>query len=196
MEENKKSYLESDFVQNFLNVYTANGGSKTRDEMLSRTVGSNGDEVGARFTLDGKIHIKENTINGVKQTYIILSTKEGKELSLMSLMGVSSLTGYIFTGSVPTQHLDDANAVIDSVVNPTAGRTIKVSETWQPPTRNLLTLAGMIAEGDLDLTGKVVTYLGTAAKPYTAKKDGTDLSGENYRSGMLRAIVTKLWSVR
>lgn len=189
----KMKFNESEFVKDFLKVYAANGGSKSEDEMLKRTVGNNGYTIGQQFTLTGKIEIKENTINGVKQTYIVLPTKEGVELSLMSLMGVSSLKGYDLENEVTIEYGTKQN---------TKTRTTKselledfdFTMCFQPPTRNFLEFVGMIAEGAYDLTGKTATYLGTAVKPTVSKKKG-EMNGEKFDAEMKRAIETKLWSI-
>lgn len=189
----KRNFAESEFIKNFLTTYAANGGSKTADEMLKRTIGNNGYALGQEFTLTGDIVVKENEINGTKQTYLVLTTEEGVELSLMSLMGVSSLKGYDLENEVTIEY---------KVKNDKKSRTVKSAliagfdfeQVWKPASRVFLELADMIHAGDIDLRGKTATYLGVAVKPITAKKKG-ESNGEKFEEGYSRAIETRLWSI-
>lgn len=189
----KRNFSESEFIKGFLATYAQNGGSKTADEMLKRTVGNNGYALGQEFTLTGDIVVKENEINGTKQTYLVLTTEEGVELSLMALMGVSSLKGYDLENEVTVEY---------KVKNDKKSRTVKSELTadftfdnvWKPASRVFLELADMIHSGDLDLKGKTATYLGVAVKPITAKKKG-ESNGEKFDEGYARAIETRLWSI-
>jgi len=191
--QNKMKFTDSEFVKNFLAVYTANGGTKTEAEMLNRTVGNNGYTLGQTFTFTGEIEVKENDINGVKQTYIVLPTEEGTELSLMTLMGVSSLKGYDLENPVTIEFKSgtkkDSRTTKSDLIE-----DFDFGQVWQPKTRNFLELAGMIAEGEINLKGQTATYLGIAVKPITAKKSG-ESNGEKFDKDYKRAIETRLWSV-
>lgn len=190
--ENKK-FLENEFVKSFLAVYEKSHNAEQVEKLKERTVGNNGYAIGQTFTLTGEIATKENKINGMTQVYIILKTKEGAELSLMSLMGVSSLNGYKFDKAYPVEfEVDDEKKTRE--VQSTMPKE-HFSKAWVIPTRNLLELASMIADGSFPVKDKKVTFLGTAVKPYTAKKDG-EQNGEIYKEGYARAIETKIWSVK
>jgi hypothetical protein len=196
MEDNKR-FIESQFVKDFLSVYAANGGKKTEAELLAKNVGNNGYVIGQEFTLTGDIKTATSEINGAKQTYIVLTTEEGTELSLQTLMGVSSLKGYVFGEDVVIEFdgKDENNEAVKKSRKVRADfDKNRFDEVWMPATRNLLTLAGMIAEKHINLTGKTATYLGTAVKPITAKKKG-ESNGEKYNVFYARAIETKLWSI-
>lgn len=190
--ENKK-FLENEFVKSFLAVYEKHHDAKQVAKLKERTVGNNGYTIGQVFTLTGEIATKENEINGVTQVYIILKTKEGAELSLMSLMGISSLSGYKFDKAYPVDFDIDGEKKTREVQSTMPEKDF--AKAWVIPTRNLLELASMIADGSLSLTDKKVTFLGTAVKPYTAKKDG-EQNGESYQAGYNRAIESKIWSVK
>ena len=191
--QNKMKFTDSEFVKNFLAVYTANGGAKTEAEMLNRTVGNNGYTLGQTFTFTGEIKVKENDIDGVKQTYIVLPTEEGTELSLMALMGVSSLKGYDLENEVTIEFKNgtknESRTTKSDLID-----GFEFSQVWQPKTRNFLELAGMIAEGEINLKGQTATYLGIAVKPIVAKKAG-ESNREKFVAGMRRAIETRLWSI-
>lgn len=190
--ENKK-FLENEFVKSFLAVYEQHHDAKEVAKLKERIVGNNSYSVGQTFTLTGEIATKENNINGVTQVYIILKTKEGIELSLMSLMGVSSLNGYKFDKAYTVEFDIDDDKHTREVQSTMPEKDFK--QAWAIPTRNLLELAAMIADGTLPLKDKKVTFLGTAVKPYTAKTDGKQ-NGEEYKAGYARAIETKIWSVK
>jgi hypothetical protein len=190
--ENKK-FLENEFVKSFLAVYEQHHDAKEVAKLKERTVGTNGYTVGQIFTLTGEIATKTNEINGTTQVYLILKTKEGAELSLMSLMGVSSLNGYKFDKAYPVEFDVDDEKKTREVKSTMPEKDF--SKAWTIPTRNLLELAAMIADGSLPLADKKVTYLGTAVKPYHAKDDGKQ-NGEEYKAGYARAIETKIWSVK
>lgn len=191
MEDNKR-FIESDFVKGFMAVYEEAKGKDAADKMLTRTVGNNGYVVGQEFTLTGDIKTVTNEINGTKQVYIVLPTKEGTELSLMSLMGVSSLKGYDLENEVEINFIGADKAKETRRVK--SDFTADFDDVWKPASRNLLELAGMIAEKAVNLTGKKATFLGTAVKPIITKKKG-ESNGEKFEVGYKRAIETKLWSI-
>lgn len=193
MEKNKKNYQENELVKNFLADYKTDKGD---DYDTTRTAGNNGYSVGQSFTLTGEIDYKRNTINGAKSVYWYLVTEEGAELSLMSLMGVSSPKGYCVdnTKEFSVEFLNSNKKKDSRNVSATVESDFDFSDVWQPPTRNILDLAGMIAEGDLNLKGKTITYLGTIVKEFTAKKDSVQ-NGETVKEGYKRVIETRLWSM-
>lgn len=191
---NKKNYLENDLVKKFLADYK---NAKGKDYDQTRIVGNNGYSVGQSFKLTGEIEYKDNEINGTKSVYWVLHAEGGVELSLMSLMGVSSLKGYCTdnTKEFPVEFYNAKTKDKDTrTVTATVESNFDFEDVWQPPTRNLLDLAGMIAEGDLNLKGKTITYLGTVVKPFTAKKD-SEQNGEKVKEGYKRVIETRLWSM-
>ena len=191
MDDNKR-FIESEFVKGFMAVYEESKGKDAADKMLTRTVGNNGYVVGQEFTLTGDIKTATNEINGTKQVYIVLPTKEGTELSLMSLWGVSSLKGFDLENEVEINFIGADKAKETRKVK--SDFTADFDDVWKPASRNLLELAGMIAEKAVNLTGKKATFLGTAVKPIIAKKKG-ESNGEKFEVGYKRAIETKLWSI-
>ena len=196
MEDNKR-FIESQFVKDFKAIYEEVNGKEKLEALEKRNVGNNGYVVGQEFTLTGDIKTATSEINGVKQVYIALTTKEGTELSLQTLMGVSSLKGYVFDTDVEIEFdgKDENNNIVKKTRKVRADfDKNSFDQVWMPESRNLLTMAGMIAEKHINLTGKTVTYLGTAVKPITAKKKG-EQNGEKYKEGYARAIETKLWSI-
>jgi hypothetical protein len=192
--DNKKNYLDNELIAKFLVDYkTATG--KEYDQ--TRTLGNNGYQLGQSFTLTGEINYKTNEINGSKTVYWYLTTEEGTDLSLMSLMGVSSLKGYSVDSNeeFPVEFYNgktkdkETRMVRAEVVN-----DFDFDNVWQPASRHFLTLIGMIIEGDLELKGKTATFLGTAVRPFTAKKDSTQ-NGEKVKEGYQRVMETRLWNV-
>lgn len=196
MDDNKR-FIESQFVTDFKAIYEQVNGKEKLEALEKRNVGNNGYVIGQEFTLTGDIKAATNEINGAKQVYIVLTTKEGTDLSLQALMGVSSLKGYVFDTDVDVEFdgKDENNAVVKKVRKVRSDFDKNAfGSVWMPETRNLLTLAGMIAEKHINLTGKTATFLGTAVKPITAKKKG-EQNGEKFKEFYARAIETKLWSI-
>lgn len=195
MEENKR-FIESEFVKDFLKNYEEINGKDKAEKLAERNVGNNGYSLNQTFTLTGDIKTVKNKINGVNAVYIALTTKEGTDLSLQALMGVSSLKGYVFGEDVEVEFTtgkdNEGNPVKKTRKVKSDFSAAKFDSVWTPKTRNLLELAGRIAEKDVDLTNKEVQYLGTAVKPFVAKKKG-EQNGEKYEQGYVRVIETKLW---
>ena len=192
---NKKDYSKNELIQKFLTDYKDARG-KEYDQ--NRIVGNNGYSVGQSFKLTGEIEYKTIEINETKSVYWVLLAEGGVELSLMSLMGVSSLKGYCTDNKkeFPVEFYNTKTKDKDTrTVTATVDTKFDFEDVWQPPTRNLLELAGMIAEGDLNLKGKTVTYLGTVVKDFTAKKD-SEQNGEKVKEGYKRVIETRLWSIK
>lgn len=194
METNKKNYSENEFVKAFIAEYEKHHTADQVAKLKDRVVGNNGFVLGQTFTLTGEIKTASREINGTTQVYIILPTKEGTELSLMSLMGVSSLKGYIANGSAVAVEFDANGEKKTREVKSELVQNFNFDYVWKPASRNLLELAGMIAEGDVVLANKKVTFLGTAVKPFNAKSSG-EQNGESYSEGYTRAIETKLWKI-
>lgn len=192
--ENKKNYQENEFVKGFLAEYEKHHTADQVTKLKERVVGNNGFTLGQQFTLTGEITTASRDINGTTQVYIILPTKEGTELSLMSLMGVSSLKGYVANGESVNVEFDANGDKKTREVKCELVANFNFDHVWKPASRNLLELAGMIAEGDVALANKKVTFLGTAVKAFVAKKDG-EQNGESYSEGYTRAIETRLWKI-
>lgn len=192
---NKKNSNENELITKFLADYkTARG--KEYDQ--NRTVGNNGYSVGQSFTLTGELIYETNEINGIKSVYWVLLAENGVKLSLMGLMGVSSLKGYCIdnTTEIPVEFYNSKTKTKEiRTVKATVESDFDFADVWQPPTRNLLDLVSMILNGELNLKGKTVTYLGTVVKEFTSKKD-TEQNGERIKEGYKRAIETRLWSMK
>jgi hypothetical protein len=193
MAENKKSYLENEVIKKFMEAYKACHTDKEVEKLESRNVGNNGYYIGQTFTLTGEVEWKENKINDETQVYWYLTTQEGAELSLQSLMGISSLKGYLLEGSTEVEFVDGNDKKSRTVTAEVKAGTNEKS-LWTPKSRHFLTEVQNILEGRESLEGKTVTFLGTAVKPIEAKKSGKQ-NGETYEKGYKRAIETKLWSV-
>ena len=194
METNKKNYFENEYVKSFVAEYEKHHTAEQVAKLKDRTVGNNGFTLGQTFTLTGEIKTASREINGTTQVYIILPTKEGTELSLMSLMGISSLKGYEANDGIVNVEFDVNGEKKTREVKSELVNNFNFDNVWKPASRNLLELAGMIAEGDVALANKKATFLGTAVKKFTAKQGG-EQNGESYSEGYTRAIETKLWKI-
>ena len=172
---------------------------KTRAEALGRTVdleaekrvGSNGYNIGQVFTLDGSLKIAEvrrgTEVTGV---FLALGTKEGVDLSLQSLMGLSSLRGYELEGEADdsTGNHYDAEVAKDVKKDFVGWRNI--------PTRDLYEMAARIEAGEIKIADKKITYKGRVFRKWVARTAGTDLTtGQAYAEGDERVSRVQLWQV-
>ena len=191
--ENKK-FLEDPFKAEFLRVYETNVRQRSVANSSEWVVDNLSYDLGQEFTLTGKIAIREKDIDGRACVYLVLPTMCGRELSLQSLMGVSSLRGYDLTNKLEVEYIDD-NKCVTRIVQSELINNFNFSDAWQPPTRNYLELASMISDKSLNLSGAKVKYLGTVYKPFIARKCGEHF-GEKYMAGYKRIIRVRLWSVK
>lgn len=194
--ENK---LVSGLVQNFIDEYNQIHPNQV-NKLQSRLVGNNGFALGQSFTLTGELKIIRNLSDkGVPTAiYLALGTKEGTDISLQSIMNISSLNGYILNDTPIFEDYSTTKAKnaekLTKEHQTTLVEDFDFSDVYQPPTRNLIDFATQIQQGKVQLEGLKATYLGTAYKQITAKKDG-DSFGEHYLAGYRRCIATKLWKV-
>jgi hypothetical protein len=195
-----KKALENAFVKNFVDVTTEKLGADKAAKLENKEVGDNGVDVGTKFTLTGGIKVVETNNDAGKTTavWVALETKEKKDLSLQSLMGASSSSGYIFadseTNTAISEKLEDAEKV--ETTHTATAKASDFKNQWVPQTRDFLDLVAHIADNPDYLKGKTATYLGTMVKQITAKNDSSAEMFEVYEKGFKRAIVTKLWSIK
>lgn len=194
MEDNKKNYQENEFVKSFVAEYEKHHTADQIAKLKDRVVGNNGYTIGQTFTFTGEIKTASRDINGATQVYIVLPTKEGTELSLMSLMGVSSMKGYVKNGEVVNVEFDIDGEKKTREVKCELAPNFNFEQVWKPASRHFLELAGMIAEGIVPIKDKKISYLGYAVKPYIAKQAG-EQNGETYSQGYVRTIETHLWKM-
>lgn len=193
---NKKSYMgKRSFVSDFVNLYAANGGVRSVIDTTDWVVDNLSYALGQQFVLTGDIVIRKREIDGRMCVYLVLTTKCGRELSLMVLMGVSSLKGYDLENILEVEYIGSNGDKATRYVRSELINNFNFAEAWQPPTRNYLELAAMIAEKEVDLTGATVTYLGTIYKPFIAKRSGEKFA-EKFEQGFKRIIRTRLWAVK
>lgn len=175
------------------------GEFKKQAEALGRTVnleeekrvGSNGYNIGQTFTLDGTIKIAKVSRNGeTTGVFLALGTKEGVDLSLQSLMGLSSLRGYELTGEADDSTGNHYDAEVAADVK-------KDFIGWKNlPTRDLYELAARIEAGEIVLKDKRITYKGRVFRKWVARTAGTDLTtGQSYAEGDKRVSRVQLWQV-
>lgn len=172
---------------------------KKQAEALGRTinleeekrVGSNGYNIGQTFTLDGTIKIsKVSRGTEVTGVFLALGTKEGVDLSLQSLMGLSSLRGYELSGEAD----DSTGNHYDAEVAPDVKKDFVGWKNLK--TRDLYEMAALIEAGDIKVADKKVTYKGRVFRKWVARNAGTDLTtGQAYAEGDQRVSRVQLWQV-
>lgn len=198
--ENKKQ-TGMDFAQDFANEYGEVYGQDKKENLINRVVGNNGFPIGAIYTLTGEIRKVRRKVNGNDSVYCILTTKEGVEISVNSVMGLSSLRKYETSAPVEVEYdvEEDGELVKKTrMVQPEVyiaknEKEFKFERAFQPNTRNLLQFIANIADGKVFKEGDKLQFLGTVVRPYTAKEDD-EQNGEQFRAGYKRAIEARLWA--
>jgi hypothetical protein len=167
-------------------------GGRDVDLEKGRIIGNNGYVLNQQFELTGVVDTVPVTDADGKQTevFIGLETTTGQWLSLKSLMGLSSLRGYVLDGTMTdAQKVEHTAKVADDVNEQFIG--------WADcPTRDLFDLTAQIEADPNMVKGKTVTYKGQVYRPFVAKKAGKDLAtGLPVKKGDNRAQDAKLWEV-
>ncbi len=175
------------------------------DTQQVRNVGNNGYVIGQQFELDGSFGV-EKIKNGDKVTsaYFACGTKQGIKLSLASLMGLTSLRGYMLSGE-DTSYLSKINGEPtdaqkkDSVkyVAEVADDVDELFVGWADcPTRDIYDLVVRIENEQFDLEGITVEYKGQAIRGWDAKKGGDDIVvNKKYTAGAHRVTRQHLFKV-
>lgn len=170
------------------------------EKLETKIIGNNGYSLGQEFHATGTLKVVEQEINGNKAVYVAVETTEGVDLSIKSLMGLSSLNGYHTQSPEGTegfehQWMDKASdkEYKSKMVAPSVVEDFDFSEAFQPKSRNLLEFIAIAEEEEL-FKGKTIRYLGTVVRPYVAKKK-SEGGFEHFKEGANRTISVKLWSV-
>jgi hypothetical protein len=168
----------------------------------TKNIGTNGYMVGSTYTLTGEVDLLVPVIiNGVAtSTYIGLKTEQNVTLNLAQIMGISSLRGYSID---PNQEFTQESNPVGDSNNPVTEKfcpdVVKGKDAhdieqmlFQPQSRNLYEETAILMDNPEIIKGKKVTFLGTAYRPFTAKKDNSVMG---YSAGMKRVIAQKLWAI-
>lgn len=183
---------------------TANSDWKD-DTKNVRNVGNNGYVIGQQFELDGSFGVEEIK-NGDRVTgaFFACGTKQGVKLSLASLMGLTSLRGYVLDGE-DTAYLSKVNGEpTDAQKKDAVTFTAKVAEDvddtfvgWADcPTRDIYDLVVRIENEQVQLEGITVEYKGQVIRGWDAKKGGDDITtNKKYSAGAHRVSRQHLFKV-
>lgn len=184
----KDATKNNELVKNYLEAAKAAG----MKEPTNSTVGNNGYTLGQQFHSTG-LKVVQSEINGKKTAYVAVTTEEGIDLSIKSLMGISSLSGYEVEGEFESES-QEAGKKVTTKIKAEVVSNFDFGQVYQPSCRQLL---DFIAEADESgfFEGKTITYLGKVVRPYEAKKDSPSASFETYKKGYKRAMAVKVWSV-
>lgn len=184
----KDSTKNSELVKSYMEAAKKAG----MNEPKNSTVGNNGYTLGQQFHSTG-MKLVEAEINGKKSVYVAVTTEEGIDLSIKSLMGVSSLSGYETTGEFESESREAGKKVVTKIKAEVVDN-FDFEQCFQPSCRQLLDFIAEAEENSF-FEGKTITYLGKVVRPYEAKKDSPATSFEAYKKGDKRAMAVKLWSV-
>lgn len=184
----KDATKNSELVKSYMEAAKKAG----MNEPKNSTVGNNGYTLGQQFHSTG-MKLVETEINGKKSVYVAVTTEEGIDLSIKSLMGVSSLSGYETAGEFESESREAGKKVVTKIKAEVVDN-FDFEQCFQPSCRQLLDFIAEAEENSF-FEGKIITYLGKVVRPYEAKKDSPATSFEVYKKGDKRAMTVKLWSV-
>lgn len=197
-DEKRNSNENCELVNELLSETRQLFGDERANKLAERTVGNNGYNLGQTFTFTGKIeNQKTKDANGnVTAIYPALETAEGVWLSVGSLMGISSLKGYLKEGEQGKHEwLDEDGEKQEKILQNEVVLNFDFSKVFNPPTRHLLSFVNMLAKGEYPIAGKKATYLGQVHRQFTAKKDGESF-GESWEKGFARCASARLWALK
>lgn len=184
----KDSTKNDELVKSYLEAAKVAGMSEPKNT----TVGNNGFALGQQFHSTG-LKLVQSEINGKKTAYIAVTTEEGLDISIKSLMGLTALNGYKTEGEFDSESQEAGKKVVTKVVAEVVS-DFDFSRVYQPSCRQLLDFIAECNQSGF-FEGKTLTYLGKVVRPYEAKKDSPATSFEVYKKGYKRAMAAKLWSV-
>ena len=180
-----KDYNDSEIVK----AYAVAAGKQVSD-LKDSNVGSNGYSLGQTFHTTGmRVVPRTDAVSA----YIAVTTSEGTDLSLRSLMGVSSLKGYETSGKFISE-FDEKKQKTSREISAEVIDGFDFGDVFQPSCRQFLSFAAECEDTNF-WAGKTVEYLGNVVRPYEAKKDSPASSFEKYKAGYKRAMSARLWSV-
>lgn len=184
----KDAIKDNRLVKSYLDAAKAAG----MKEPANSAIGNNGYALGQQFHGTG-LKVVETEIKDKKTVYVAVTTEEGIDLSIKSLMGISSLSGYATEGEFESESLEAGKRVITKVKAEVIPN-FDFAQVYQPSCRRIL---DFIAEADESgfFEGKTITYLGKVVRPFEAKDDSKASSLEVYKRGYKRAMAVKLWNV-
>lgn len=154
---------------------------------------NNGYTLGQQFHSTG-MKVIESEINGKKAVYVAVTTKEGINLPVKSLMGLSSLNGYETKGVFDSVSRNAGKKVVTKVKAEVVDG-FGFERVFQPACRQLLDFIA-VAEESAFFEGKIIIYLGRVVRPYESRKDSPATSSEVYKKGDKRAMAVHLWEVK
>ena len=194
---------KSNLLKDFQQQYNALHGDRPIDVTKERIVGRNGYYIGQQFHLTGEIYPAPVVDADGKKTgvFLALKTKEGTDLSLAALMGVTSLRGYTLDGTLKEERkgaapedLNEFTAEVSDAVKAQAARNNQFNG-WAIPTRDLYKLAAMIEANPELVANKVAKFEGIALRAIKRRQDTTDFNGVDWHVGDTSIITQRLWSV-
>lgn len=160
-------------------------------EIKSRYIGNNGFEPGQQVTFTGVVTIIES--DGITPYYGAMTTTGGN-VSVQSLMGISSMKGYKISGAYPNTvkaSTKDKEAITENV-EAFVTDDFDFEQVTQPRTRELYDFIAYLKESEA-LKGVTATFLGQVVRPYNAKKAGK-MGETTWAKDDARVQTAKLWN--
>lgn len=160
-------------------------------ELKDKYIGNNGFAAGQEVTFTGVVDIVKS--DGITPYYGAFLTN-GSNVSVQSLMGISSMKGYKTEGehkNTIKASTKDKEAVTENI-EAYVTDDFEFAQVTQPHTRELYEFVAWLQETEY-LKGRKGTFLGQVVRPFNAKKAGK--MGENtWAKDDQRCQVAKLWN--
>lgn len=168
------------------------------------SVGESGYQLGSIYTPTA-VSVVSRDIKGRKAVYFGIETAEGPILSLKNLMGVTSLSGYLFQGTANSVSRNEDGEAIEipqqaEILQELPKDAAKLkSELFSFNTTDLYQVV-IDLENDAKLEkpkffSKKLQYCGKALKVVTARKAAEPDNFDQWKAGDQRVIATQLWRV-
>lgn len=199
--KNSEIAKNSKLLQNYLTA-SSEAGLTVKE---TQSVGNSGYPLGSTYTPTG-ITVVSTDISGNKAVFFAIETEEGTQISLKSLMGVTSLDGYTLRGEAisvsrmsgePVESVVSASLLSDLPEDPLVLNKMMLNfgiDLYQAVIdleKDAEEKTGIFAEGTK------LQYCGKAVKQLTAKRasDPKKVKFDAWQAGDKRAIATQLWRV-
>lgn len=162
-------------------------------ELKDKYIGNNGFAAGQEVEFTGVVDIIKS--EGITPYYGAFLTN-GSNVSVQSLMGISSLKGYKTEGehenTIKASNRENNRPAVTEKVTAYVCDDFAFSEVTQPHTRELYEFVAWLQETEY-LKGRKGRFLGQVVRPFPAKKAGK-MGDQSWNKDDQRCQVAKLWN--
>jgi len=150
--------------------------------------------LGQEFHATGVLKVVEKIVDGTNYVDIVVETKEKIDISVKSIMGLSSFKFYHTDGEYISESLDGDRLVEEKVFAQVVD-DFRFDDVYHATIHGFIDYVAYAATINF-FADKVIRYLGVAVRQYTARRDSPPNFVLKYKAGMRRVITKQLWEVR